>query len=88
MILDSNSKRPEIDYPCEWGYKVIGNNVDNMLMAIEQAASGLEYSVTPSNISKNGNYFSLNFRMEVPNEVVRNIVYDKLDKSEAVIMVL
>ena len=88
MILDSNSRRPEIEYPCEWGYKVIGNNVDQMLEAIENASSGLEYSVTPSNISKNGNYFSLNFRMEVPNEVVRNIVYEKLDKSEAVIMVL
>ncbi len=88
MILDSNSRRPEIDYPCEWGYKVIGKNVDKMLEAIEHAASGLEYSVTPSNISKHGKYFSLNCRMEVPNEVVRNIVYEKLDKSEAVIMVL
>ena len=88
MILDSDSRRPEIDYPCNWGYKVIGNDVDEMLEAIEDASSGLDYSVTPSNISKNGNYFSLNFRMEIPNEVVRNIVYDKLDKSKAVLMVL
>jgi uncharacterized protein len=88
MILDSNSRKPEIDYPCQWEYKVIGKNVDQMLAAIENAASGLEYSVTPSNVSKNGNYFSLNFSLEVPNEVVRNIVYKKLGENEDVIMVL
>ncbi len=88
MILGSNSRRPKIDYPCEWSYKVIGKNVDELLKAIENAAGGIEYTVTPSNISKKGNYFSLNFSLEVPNEVVRNLVYEKLDKNDDVIMVL
>jgi putative lipoic acid-binding regulatory protein len=83
MILDSN-KRPEIDYPCEWSYKVIGNNIDKMLEVIESAVSGLKYDVTPSNISKNGNYYSLNLTLTVPNEVVRDLIYQKLDISEFV----
>jgi uncharacterized protein len=83
MILDSN-KRPEIDYPCEWSYKVIGNNIDKMLEVIESAVSGLKYDVTPSNISKNGNYYSLNLTLTVPNEVVRDLIYQKLDSSEFV----
>jgi putative lipoic acid-binding regulatory protein len=81
MVLDSN-KRPEINYPCEWSYKIIGNNIDKILEAIESAVSGLNYDVTPSNISKNGNYYSLNLTLTVPNEVVRDIIYQKLDSSE------
>jgi putative lipoic acid-binding regulatory protein len=83
MILDSNN-RPEITYPCEWSYKIIGNNIDKILEAIENAVSGLKYDVTPSNISKNGNYYSLNLKLTVPNEVVRDLIYQKLDSSESV----
>ena len=83
MILDSN-KRPEINYPCEWSYKIIGNNIDKILEAIENAVSGLKYDVTSSNISKNGNYYSLNLKLTVPNEVVRDLIYQKLDSSDSV----
>jgi uncharacterized protein len=83
MLLDSN-KRPEIIYPCEWSYKIIGNNVEKMLEAIEIAVSGLKYDVTPSNISNKGNYYSLNLTLTVPNEVVRDIIYQKLDSHESV----
>ena len=88
MNLNFEGKRPEIDYPCGWGYKVIGSDVDRILSAIEEASLGLDYDVTPSNISKNGKYYSLNFTLEVPNEVVRNLVYEKLEKSSDVRMVL
>ncbi len=88
MILDSNSRRPEIEYPCEWSFKVIGSNVDRLLVAIEDAASGLNYDVTPSNVSKNHKYLSLNFRLVVPNEVVRDLVYSKLEQNHNVRMVL
>jgi putative lipoic acid-binding regulatory protein len=89
MILDSNNKqRPEIEYPCEWSYKVIGKDVDKILEAIEDASSGLKYDVTPSNISRNGNYFSLNFKIEVPSEFVRDLIYQKLGKNSHIKMVL
>ena len=73
MMINHNNERPKIDYPCEWEYKVIGANVDNIIKVIEEAAKGLNYAITPSNVSKNEKYFSLNFKVEVPNEVVRVI---------------
>jgi putative lipoic acid-binding regulatory protein len=88
MFYEFDSQRPQIDYPCEWGYKVIGTDVDKILFAIEEAAFGLKYSVTPSNVSKNGKYFSLNFIIEVPNEVVRDLVYEKLKKNPYIKIVL
>jgi len=88
MFNELDNQRPQIDYPCEWGYKVIGTDVDKILFAIDEAAFGMEYSVTPSNISRNGKYFSLNFTINVPNEVVRDLVYEKLQKDQDVKIVL
>jgi uncharacterized protein len=89
MIEDSeNQNRPRIDYPCEWEYKIIGENVDKILLAIETASLGLEYTVSPSNLSRNGKYCSLNMRLMVPNEVVRDLVYEKLSSSESVRFVI
>ena len=88
MIIDHNSERPKIEYPCEWEYKVIGASVDNIIKVIEEAAKGLNYTITPSNVSKNEKYFSLNFKVEVPNEVVRDLVYQKLEESAEIKIVL
>ena len=88
MILDSNSERPELKYPCEWSYKVIGRDVDKLISAIGTASLDLSYEVTPSNVSKNERYFSLNFKVTVPSEAARDLIYQKLNDNENVIMVL
>lgn len=88
MILDSYSERPELKYPCAWIYKVIGKDVDKLMAAIEAASLELEYEVTPSNVSKNENYFSLNFKVIVPSETVRDLIYQKLKDNSDVILVL
>lgn len=88
MILDSNSKKPKIDYPCDWHYKVIGTNADEMIKAIELAVEGLDYKISSSNISSKGNYFSLNLKVFVTSEVLRNIIFAKLKDNEFIKMVL
>jgi uncharacterized protein len=84
MILGENNERPNIEYPCEWSYKVIGSDLDNILAAIEDASSGLEYDVTPSNVSENEKYFSVNLKIKVPNEITRDIIYEKLAKHDSI----
>lgn len=81
MILDSENQKPEITYPCEWSYKIIGGDVDKILSAIKDATLGMEYDVTPSNLSKNEKYVSLNLKLVVPNEAVRNLIYEKLENN-------
>lgn len=83
-----NHNRPRIEYPCEWEYKIIGENVDEILTAIEVASLGLEYTVSPSNMSRYGKYCSLNLKLIVPNEVVRDLVYEKLSSSDSVRFVI
>ena len=88
MILDSNSKKPNINYPCDWHYKVIGTDVDEMIKVIEQAAEGMDYKISSSNVSSKGNYYSVSLKVYVASEVIRDIIFAKLKANEFVKMVL
>lgn len=88
MILDSNNNKPNIEYPCDWNYKVIGTDVDEMIKAIELAALGMEYEINSSKVSSKGNYFSLNLKVFVTSEVIRDIIFAKLKENDFVKMVL
>ena len=87
MILDS-SKRPNIKYPCNWDYKVIGTNVDEMIKAIEEVVEGFEFKISSSNVSSKGKYFSLNLKVFVTSEAIRDIIFVKLESNEFVKMVI
>jgi len=78
MMNDPKKNKPVIEYPTKWEYKIIGNDVDKLLKAVEGAVPGLEYEITPSNISKNEKYYSLNVTVVVSSEVVRDLVFQKL----------
>ena len=73
-----NGRKPKIEYPAKWDYKIIGSSVEDMLKAVEEIIVGFDYQVTPSNISRNGKYFSLNITVVVPSEVLRDIIFQKL----------
>ena len=88
MNSELNEKRPEIIYPCSWDYKIIGTNIDKMLEVIEEAAGEHPHDVTPSNISLKGKYFSLNLKVTVPNEIIRDIIYQKLGDSPFIKVVI
>lgn len=89
MILDTqNSKRPEIEYPCEWKYKIIASNADAAVTSAEEAAKGFKYDITASNISKKGKYVSINLIVEVESEEERNLIFGKLEDDDNVVMVL
>jgi uncharacterized protein len=80
MIFNPENKKPQVDYPCKWPYKIIGDSVEEMINAVEEVVADLEYDLTPSNISRKGNYFSLNITVDVPTETVRDLIFQKLTK--------
>jgi len=88
MILDSNNKKPKIEYPCDWHYKVIGTDVDEMIKVIELIMEGMDYKISSSNVSSKGNYFSINLKVFVISEAIRDIIFAKLKASEFIKMVL
>jgi putative lipoic acid-binding regulatory protein len=88
MIKDSENKRPQIEYPTEWEYKLIGQDVDKLLKAIEEVLPGLEYQVKFSNVSRNEKYYSLNVKVTVTSEALRDIIFQKFSNHPEVKFVI
>jgi len=79
---------PEIQYPCEWGFRIIGTHEKLLRQLVADVVGGLEHSLEPSNTSATGKYVALNLRVEVRDETHRNEVHAALMADEAVKMVL
>ncbi len=90
VILDANNKQPklELDYPCQWRYKIVGEQKDKMITAVCDVISEKEHSIEESNSSKNGKYTSLNLDLLVHNEDERNFIYEALKAHQHIKMVL
>jgi len=84
MIFNQENKKPQIDYPCKWSYKIIGENVEKMITAVEEIIIDLEYDLTPSNISRKAKYFSLNITVVVPSEIIRDKIFRDLTNHSAI----
>jgi len=81
-------KKLELEYPCNWCYKVIGNDKESVTEAIKDTLDEREHKLTHSNASKNGKYVSMNLDMLVHNEDDRQAIYEELKKHKNVKMVL
>ena len=87
-FMNRESKRPKIEYPTKWDYKIIGPDIDEMIKAVESIVNNLVYDLSASNISKKANYFSLNLAVEVPSEIVRDLIFKKLNEHPAIKFVI
>ena len=81
-------ERPEIEYPCTWVYKVIGEDCSLLKDSIVTACSPRPVKISHSNTSSNGKYHSLNAELEVPTEEVRLKIYENLKRSPAIKIIL
>lgn len=88
MIQGSEDKRPKIEYPTEWQYKLIGRDIDELLKAVEEVLPGLEYEVKFSNVSRNEKYYSLNVLVIVTSEALRDIIFQKFSNHSEVKFVI
>ena len=81
-------EKPEIEYPCTWIYKVIGEDTKLMRELIITACAPATVEISHSNSSSGGRYHSLNAVLEVENEEMRLQIYELLKSHPAVKFVL
>ncbi|BHH84059.1 HP0495 family protein [Desulforhopalus sp. 52FAK] len=81
-------ERPEIEYPCSWVYKVIGEDCTLLKDVITKTCAPIDVTITHSHMSSKGKYHSLNAELIVPNEEVRLSIYEGLKQSPAVKIIL
>jgi len=87
-MVDLSKEKLELNYPCNWKYKVIGKNESLIKNAVREILAEREYKMKISNTSKKGNFKSFNLELLVHNEDDRKTLYDILGKHSDIKMVL
>ena len=84
---DCNCKA-KLDYPCQWLYKVIGTDHEQLRHAIAEIINDSPCKISLSNSSSSGKYLCLNLEITVQSEEVRNSIFSGLKKHPHIKMVL
>jgi len=88
VLLDDNSEKPQIDYPCEWGYKVIGTDKNILESVIAEVMNGRSYQKKGGNSSSKGKFHSLSTSCRVLSEVDRDAIFKAFQEHKEVKMVI
>jgi len=90
VILDGNGdqRKLELEYPCQWHYKIVGEKKERIIEAVCEIISDKEHTITHSNQSKSGKYISMNLDLLVQNDEERNFIYEALKAHQHIKMVL
>lgn len=86
--LNDSQEKLEIEYPCQWLYKVIGTDATLTTDAIKECCGELEPKISYSNASSSGKYHSFNATVTVPDEKTRLAIFDALKLHPSLKMVL
>ncbi|RDU61086.1 HP0495 family protein [Helicobacter marmotae] len=79
--------KPDIHYPCQWEYCVIGSN-EALLRELIFEIMPREYSMKLGKRSSNGRFVSLHVSLEVQNKEERDHIFTQLSQNEHIKMVL
>jgi len=87
-IINDNTSKLELTYPCSWSYKLIGYEKQALQKAIHDVILEREHDLKHSNNSKTGKYISMNLSLIIQNEDERNFIFEALKKHQNIKMVL
>lgn len=86
--INDIEQKLELEYPCDWRYKIVGEEREKIENAIREVIFEREHRLTHSNTSRSGKYISLNLDLLVHNEEDRQFIYEALKAHQDVKMVL
>lgn len=82
------TKKPAIEYPCDWLYKIFGRDQDAMRRAVARMVAGRRHALKPSRSSRNDRYHCMNLELLVLSDDDRLGVYEALNAQEEILLVL
>jgi len=89
VILDDKTQdRPKIEYPTNWGFKLIGRDKEALLACIKEAMGEKEHLCSLGNASKTGKFRTYNASCIVDSEEERNRIFKYFEEHSAVDMVI
>jgi len=89
VILDENNQeKPEISYPTNWGFKIIGKDKEKLLACIKEIMGDKAHLCHPGNSSSKGTFHTYNASCEVESEEERNRIFKAFGDHDDVKMVI
>lgn len=88
VIINEETQKLELEYPCNWCYKVVAYERAGIEIAVMEIVVERPYSLTPSKASSSGKYISMNLELLVHNEDERTYFYETLKAHQHIKMVL
>ena len=85
---DKTQKKPEIQYPTQWGFKLIGRDKEALLSCIKEVMGEKEHLCSTGNVSKNGKFHSYNASCIVENKEERDRLFKCFQEHKDVKMVI
>jgi len=87
-MIDLSKEKLELDYPCNWSYKLVVLESININATVKEIVLEREHSIIKSKVSSNGKFKSYNLELLVHNEDDRKFLYEVLGKHDDIKMVL
>ena len=87
-MIDLSKEKLELDYPCNWEYKLIVLEHINIKTTVTEVISNREHKVKESKVSSKGKYKSYTLEKLVHNEDDRKEIYKMLGDHSHIKMVL
>jgi len=95
-MSEEKNRKPIVEYPCPWGYKVIGLEEESLRGAVNkcmktclnQNSGDREFELGLSRSSTGGKYISLSLNLTVQDEAERDTIFQTLSNRPEIVMVI
>ncbi len=83
-----DGRKPEIQYPSNWTYQVIGLDENELRRAVFEVLGDARHELKPGNASKGGKYVSLGLETQVVDEAHRLRIFQQLASHPSIRFVI
>ena len=89
MLLNNETKeKPIIEYPTQWGFKLIGRDKDALLACIKEVMGDKEHLCSIGNPSRTGKFHSYNASCTVESQEERDRIFKTFQDHDDVKIVI
>lgn len=87
-MIDLNQHKVELEYPCNWEYKIVIKSEHNINPIVKEILEDREHKISPSKTSTKGKFESFSLKLTVHSDEDRTTIYKQLGKHERIKMVV
>jgi len=88
ILDDKTQEKQQIDYPTQWGFKLIGKDKEALQACIKEVMGDKEHLCSTGNVSRNGKFHSYNASCSVESQEERDRIFKAFQEHDDIKMVI